>query len=733
MTQVAEEISAAEVGALVARLTHMYDVDPAPARAKLEQVAGKLFDCPLEGLTLSQAAELDRHIRSGFIRTEIELFELKEADMGMQRYARYCVYHRINRRVDSKHLTLEAAVEAFDKSFRRWKSSAADIELRHFNGDTQEVGDVVDPNSPNGRPKDIPMKPSKRNGSDPANGNGAAIAAPADLDLHEERDKRARRAEVREFVEKFPGREKFAAEQFADGKSLTDDIRMIPVDKIVQSTFNPRRDFNETGIAALAEQLKAQGQLHNLVVRPHTLAGHFEIVCGERRWRAAQLLGWKELRCLVKSIDLGAAAVDALIENVGAQSLNAIEEAIGYKQVIDTGVTHTALGKMLGISQGQVSNRLRLLDLPAEWQARVISREMPATHARELTAWSHRPAVLEEVDREIRGRRLKLEEMSLNDFTDVIRYCVREVSRPMSGHFQFDVRGHWRSGEVAFKPTPEERAQLDVEEIRTGRGKAGKSERCFNVKLWDELQAKAEQVERERHAKQLDRANKAGKAKRTPAQDKARREKLEKQYQGRLQRWKTKWLQQRIAERIDNLDAPMASRLVLFFAFQQNNLRRRDADDESTLFEQLVVANKGQHVTQGDRYWNYTDYWRTIASVGDAGVRHVANGLLRAWVCHDTESFQADIKAGDVDAIAETLGVDVAKEWKLSRDFLELHTTDQLRELAKEWHLPSEHIAGSTKRKDLIEAVLVYVDQVKCPQRLLPAKRGGKKKKGGKR
>ena len=162
--------------------------------------------------------------------------------------------------------------------------------------------------------------------------------------------------------------------------------RTVPIDQIYPGWFQPRRNFDEGELNALVESIAAQGILQPLLVRPHPkFAGAFEILAGERRWRAAQRAHLHEVPVLVKEIGDREALEIALVENIQRSDLNAIEEAQGYKRLIDEfGHTQEALATALGKSRSHIANLLRLLMLPQEIKDMVADGRLSMGHARAL-------------------------------------------------------------------------------------------------------------------------------------------------------------------------------------------------------------------------------------------------------------------------------------------------------------------------------------------------------------
>jgi len=176
------------------------------------------------------------------------------------------------------------------------------------------------------------------------------------------------------------------------------DVRRIPVASIEPHPGQPRRIFREEALDELAASIEARGVIQPIVVRPH---GHrFQIVAGERRWRAAQKAQLHEIPAIVRDFTDAETLEVALVENIQRQDLNAIEEAQAYKRLIEEyGHTQEALGRIVSKSRSHVANMLRLLDLPAQVQVMVGAGQLSMGHARALVSAVDPEALAEEVVR----------------------------------------------------------------------------------------------------------------------------------------------------------------------------------------------------------------------------------------------------------------------------------------------------------------------------------------------
>ena len=164
------------------------------------------------------------------------------------------------------------------------------------------------------------------------------------------------------------------------------DRRSIPIEQIAANPDQPRRNFDPAALEELAESLKARGVLQPLIVRPHPAdSGLYQIVAGERRWRAAQIARLHELPVIVRDLTDTEVLEIALIENIQRADLNPIEEAASFRQLMDRfGHTQEQLAEALNKSRSHIANLLRLLNLPELVQSYVREGKLTAGHARAL-------------------------------------------------------------------------------------------------------------------------------------------------------------------------------------------------------------------------------------------------------------------------------------------------------------------------------------------------------------
>jgi ParB family chromosome partitioning protein len=180
-----------------------------------------------------------------------------------------------------------------------------------------------------------------------------------------------------------------------------DELANLPVDLLQRGKYQPRVDMRQESLEELASSIKAQGIVQPIVVRPVDGAApgesqRYEIIAGERRWRAAQLAGLSSVPAVIRRVPDEAAIAMALIENIQRENLNPLEEARALERLIsEFGITHQQAADAVGRSRAAVSNLLRLLELPQEITALVEHRELEMGHARALLGLTQRRQQIE--------------------------------------------------------------------------------------------------------------------------------------------------------------------------------------------------------------------------------------------------------------------------------------------------------------------------------------------------
>ena len=199
--------------------------------------------------------------------------------------------------------------------------------------------------------------------------------------------------------------------------------RMVPIEHISRNPRNPRRNFVESDLQDLASSIRQHGIVQPVVVR-NKGGDQYEIIAGERRWRAAQLAGLVEIPVIVRDVDDRTALEIAIVENVQRADLNPLEEALGYEQLIaEHGYTQNDLGEIIGKSRSHVANSLRLLKLPEPVRDMVAAGSLSAGHARALITTSD-PAAL--------ARTIVAKGMSVRDAERLAQNDIKAQSEPAS-------------------------------------------------------------------------------------------------------------------------------------------------------------------------------------------------------------------------------------------------------------------------------------------------------------
>lgn len=173
-----------------------------------------------------------------------------------------------------------------------------------------------------------------------------------------------------------------------DTGSNKERLSQVSIDQIQRGKYQPRNYMDTESLEELASSIRAQGVIQPIVLR-QILGGRYEIVAGERRWRAAQMAGLKEIPAIIREIPDESAIAIALIENIQRESLNPIEEAIALKRLLEEfNMTHQKVAEAVGKSRATVTNALRLLSLTEEVKTMVESKQLEMGHARALLSLS---------------------------------------------------------------------------------------------------------------------------------------------------------------------------------------------------------------------------------------------------------------------------------------------------------------------------------------------------------
>lgn len=225
--------------------------------------------------------------------------------------------------------------------------------------------------------------------------------------------------------------------------STSSDVREIPIHLIQPNENQPRRRFDETALAELSESIKQHGVLEPLIVRP--IGTNYEIVVGERRWRASQMAGLETVPVLVRDYDDREATEIALVENLQREDLNPIEEAEAYQRLIDMfGLTQEEVAQRVGRERSTVANRLRLLMLEPEIRDMIEAGFITAGHAKAMLGAEP-------------GQRLELAKMiqeqglSVRQIEELIRKGRQAKQTPKRTRIVLEKDPHWEAIESEFR------------------------------------------------------------------------------------------------------------------------------------------------------------------------------------------------------------------------------------------------------------------------------------------
>lgn len=236
--------------------------------------------------------------------------------------------------------------------------------------------------------------------------------------------------------------------------------RLVSIDQLHASVHNPRKHFDETELAELANSIKTRGLVQPILARPDPERGGYEIVAGERRWRAAQRAALHQVPVIVRELTDQQVAEAAIIENVQRSDLNALEEAGGYSELMERyGYTQEQLSDVIGKSRSHLANTLRLLKLPAGVQTFVREGKLTAGHAR---------ALIGREDAETLAKKIVADDMSVR----AVEQMVQEIEKPGAKPAKAREPSAKDPDTRAFEKDMSDNLGLKVE-IKKGSGESG--------------------------------------------------------------------------------------------------------------------------------------------------------------------------------------------------------------------------------------------------------------------
>ncbi|HSI38746.1 MAG TPA: ParB/RepB/Spo0J family partition protein [Methylotenera sp.] len=208
-----------------------------------------------------------------------------------------------------------------------------------------------------------------------------------------------------------------------------DSLLMLKVEQLRPGKYQPRSYMDDAALQTLADSIKSQGIMQPILVR-HIDAEHYEIIAGERRWRASQIAGLEEVPVLVREIADESALAMALIENIQRENLNPLEEAQGIKRLIDEfAMTHEKAATAVGRSRVAVSNLLRLLTLSAPVQEMLMHNKLDMGHARALIG-------LDNAQQVMLAEKIIQNDLSVRDVEGLVKKLQREATEPTNKNSQ---------------------------------------------------------------------------------------------------------------------------------------------------------------------------------------------------------------------------------------------------------------------------------------------------------
>lgn len=223
--------------------------------------------------------------------------------------------------------------------------------------------------------------------------------------------------------------------------NLETNIQYININDIIPNRFQPRLTFDENALRELAESIKAHGIIQPLVLRKLG-EDKYEIIAGERRYKASQLAGMDKVPAIIVNLDDNESAEVALVENLQRKNLSAIEEAKSYKKLLDRGyLTQSELAKRMGVSQSSIANKIRLLNLTPESQEALMNEKISERHARSLLQvldpYKQKELLEKTINERLTVRQLDAEIKKVLESNEEPKYEEFSISEPIES-FNFE-------------------------------------------------------------------------------------------------------------------------------------------------------------------------------------------------------------------------------------------------------------------------------------------------------
>jgi len=247
--------------------------------------------------------------------------------------------------------------------------------------------------------------------------------------------------------------------------NMEKEIIEVSLDDIIPNRFQPRLSFDETALNELAKSIRQHGIIQPLVLRK--IGDKFEIIAGERRYKAAYIAGLSKVPAVIIDLNDNESAEVAIVENIQRKNLSPIEEAKSYKKLLDRGyLTQDELASRMGKTQGSISNKLRLLNLPKDVQDALLNNQISERHARSLLKLTNEDEQIEVLNRIINERlNVRDTDLIINSFiTDGDFVQVEESNEETSGEESSDGDSSSIDFNTFFNPTNDEKDNLMIED-----------------------------------------------------------------------------------------------------------------------------------------------------------------------------------------------------------------------------------------------------------------------------
>lgn len=487
------------------------------------------------------------------------------------------------------------------------------------------------------------------------------------------------------------------------------ETKFIPLGRLDPSPTNPRQIFDEAAIAELAESIRSVGLLQAILVRPKL--HRYEIVAGESRWRAAKLAGLDQVECKVRYLDDWEVLKIQWAENAVREDISEIAEAKHFQRMLESNpeLTQEQLAAEIGTSQAQIANRIRLLELSEDWQQRVISGEITASHARELVPFARHKVALDALAEAIARAGSP---GSVKDFREAIEDEVMHAGIALAGE-EWDTVSRetvtWR-----VPTSPDLREAWAVVEIVTDGKKVP-----FAIRLpeAEQQRERARQYRIDEARKKAEKRNKKDAAKSADAE-----RTKDEQFARRLAAWKTDWLRVLCAQRLKEDDnAQIAETFFLAMVLEPDVWERRDG--LTTICRRLKASSILNSLSE---------YERVRRAAALAGLDELRIEFARSLLVDEVGQPRQIVEPDDVDDLANALELpaDLEAIWDenqagdLSEAYWSLHNVEQLEALGEELG-----IEWRAKGKKGMVTQLLESANLKLPAELGGAKKSKRKGK----